>query len=158
MKSDNGARVNPAECGFTLIEALMSLLILTFGLLSAGQLIFVALTSASLVRSKESAALVAQNQLEALADLYRRAPESPELSQGCHAGDEVQILGRGNVLNRFGVSWKVSPVPDPRGGALRHARMIRVTVTPVASGGSANARGPLNKIVNVSAIFFSDAP
>jgi len=156
MNTENSGEPAAAEAGFTIIEALMALSILAFGLLAAGQLIFVAMSSASLARSKESAALVAQNQIEMLADLYRRDPEAPELTGGSHVGDQVQVMGRGSVLNRYGISWQVDSVPDPRGGALPHARLIRVTVTPIGADGSSNTRASLNKIVNVSAVFFSE--
>ncbi len=150
------ARMKQEAPGFTLIEALIALLILAFGLLTAGQLIFVAMKSTSLARSKESAALVAQNKLETLADLYRRNPNSLELSEGDHDGEFAQVAGDGLVLNRFGISWKVSTVPDPRGGAVPHARLIQVTVTPVGADGTVNAKTSLNKTVIVASVFSSE--
>ncbi len=139
--------------GFTLIEALFALLILGFGVLSAGQLIYLALSSASLARSKGSAALVAQNKLEWLAELYRRNPEAPELSEGTHEGELVQLRGSGTVLNGFAISWQVSPVPDPRGPSTLRAILVRVMVVPARTDGTANLKVRLNKTVNVSSVF-----
>ncbi len=147
--------MKPETNGFTLIEALIALLILTFGLLSAGQLIFVALGSASLARSKESASLVAQNQLEMLADLYRRNPDAPELTEGSHLGDPVQIAGGRTVLHRFSVAWQVSAIPDPR-GTLRNARLVRVTVTPIRADGAVNSKASLNKVVDVASVICAE--
>ena len=145
------------DLGFTLIEALIATLILAFGLLAAGQLVFIALSSASLARSKYSAALAAQNKLEGLADLYRRNPGAPELSEGTHAGEQVQWTGGGAVLNRFRISWHVGVVPDPRGPSALHARLVRVTVVPIGADGTSNWRVRLNKIVDVSSVFCSVA-
>ncbi len=156
MKTKHRKGAGPSS-GFTIIEALIALLILAFGLLSAGQLIFVALTSASLARSRCSAALIAQNKLESLADLYRRDPEARELSEGTHEGEQVRVLGGGTVLNRFGISWQVSPVEDPRGGSLPRARRVRIRVTPVGSDGTVSPATRLNKVVHVNSVIFSGA-
>ncbi len=157
MKQEFCGKPDAPETGFTLIETLMALAILAFGLLSAGQLIFVAMGSASLARSKESAALIAQNKLEMLGDLYRRAPGAPELTEGGHSGEQVQVTGGRSVLNRYSISWQVSTVPDPRGGVFQHARRVTVTVTPVGANGAVNVRAALNKIVHVSSVFFSES-
>jgi prepilin-type N-terminal cleavage/methylation domain-containing protein len=142
------------EPGFTIIEILFALLILAFGLLAAGQMIFVALSSASLARSKSNAALLAQDKIEFLADLHRREPESPLLSEGNHGPDLVQIRGSGaSTLDRYSVTWEVSAVPDARKGVRPIAKGIRVTVLPVDSDGRENKRIRLNKPVIVSSIF-----
>ena len=70
--------------GFTLIEMMIALLILSIGLLATGQLIFAALSSSSLARSKGNAALAAHYKLEFLGDLCRRNPDAFELSPGNH--------------------------------------------------------------------------
>ncbi len=139
--------------GFTIIEALIALLILGFGLLWAGQMIFVAMSAASLARSKGSAALVAQSQLDSLGDLYRSNPEAPEMSEGSHTGDQVQLSTGGTVLNRYAVSWDVGPVPDPRGGVIPRTRLVRVTVVPVGDDGTVNVKVRLNAVVSVSSVF-----
>ena len=143
------------EGGFTLIEMLIALLILTFGLLAAGQLMYIAAASASLARSKSSAAMVAQNKLEYLADLFRQNASAADLTVGSHGPEQVQInnpLG-GSALNRFNVAWAVSIVPDPRAGKVLAAKQVTVTITPIGSGTSANSKRMLNKIISVTAIF-----
>ncbi len=153
MKTKYCAKPKALETGFTIIEMLIALLILSFGLLTAGQLIFVAMSSSSLARSKGNAALLAQDKLEFLADLYRRNPDATELSVGSHGAEQVQFLSStGTILNRFSVSWNVSAIPDPRGGADLHAKLVRVTVVPVGVDGLDNRRVLLNKIVSVSSI------
>ncbi len=80
------------------------------------------------------------------------------MSEGNHEGEEVSILGGGTVLNRYGVSWQVSAVEDPRGGSLLCARRVRVMVVPLGPDGTANPRVRLNKVVQVSTVIFSGAP
>ena len=146
--------------GFTLVEMLVALCILTFGLLAAAQPIYVALASTTLARSKGGATVAAQNQLELLADLYRRDPNATDLSVGSHGPVQVQVVNPVNssVLNRYNVAWAVATVPDPRAGRNLNARQVTVTVTPIGSGTSANNRALLNKVVNMSAVFSVRVP
>jgi type II secretory pathway pseudopilin PulG len=141
--------------GFTLIEALIAMCILTFGLLAAGQIIYVALSSASLARSQGSAAIVAQGKLAFLADLYGRDPNAEDLSIGGHGPEQVEVVNPAarNVLNRYSVTWTVSTVSDHGTSRVITARLVLVTVTPVDTAGSAHFRASLNKIVTVPAIF-----
>jgi prepilin-type N-terminal cleavage/methylation domain-containing protein len=147
-------RDSNTEAGFTLTEMLIALFIMTFGLLSAGQLMLIAMGSSSLARSKDSAAVAAQDRLEYLADLYRRDTAAAELTVGDHGPMSVNIQNPidNSILNRFSVGWNVSVVPDARGKTL-HARLVRVTVTPVDATGNVNSRSLLNKVVSVSSIF-----
>ncbi len=146
---------SPASEGFTLIEMLIALVILTFGLLAAGQLLAAAMGSASLARSKGSAATAAQNRLEYLADLYRQSPAASDLTVGSHGPIQSQVLNpiNGRVLNRFNISWTVATVSDPRAGKTLFARQVTVTVTPINSAGAVNNRAGLNKVVSVGTIF-----
>ena len=141
--------------GFTLMETLIAMLIMTFGLLAAGQLMFVAVGSASLARSKGNAAVVAQNKLEFLADLFRQNSADAALTNGNHGPEQVQILNpsASGALNRYNVSWTVATVSDPRAGKVLSARSVTVTVNPIGSGTSANNQKSLNKVVNVTDIF-----
>ena len=144
-----------AQQGFTLLEALIAILILTFGLLAAGQLIYLAAGAASLARSKGSAAIAAQDKLEFLADLNRRNPGSADLTDGMHGPERVQVHNRAApcILNQYDVTWTVSPVADPRPGKDSGARQVAVTVAPVDSGGNSRFAANLNKFVTVSTVF-----
>lgn len=144
-----------AEKGFTLPETLIAMLVLTFGLLATGQLIYVAMSSTSLARSKGSAALVAQAKLEVLADLYRQNPGAPDLTDGSHGPEQVEITNPSSrsALNRYNVAWKVAILPDPRPTKILKARQVTVTVTPIGSGATVNRKTPLNKAVNFTTIF-----
>ena len=142
--------------GFTLIETMIALLILTFGILAAGQLMYVAMGSNSLSRSKGSAMTVAHDRLEALADLYRRDPGNASLTTGDHGPEQVSLTNPNDssIVNRFNVDWNVSAVPDPRAGKVLQARQVRVTVTPIQNTGTTtNLKSGLNKVINVTAIF-----
>jgi len=145
-----------ASDGFTLIETMIAMVVLTFGLLAAGQMIYVSVAAASLARSKGSAAVVAQSKLEELSALFSNNPASAALTDGNHGPEASQIVNpaEGNsVLNRYSVSWTVSTVPDPRPNRTLAAKQVVVTVTPVDAANNNNRRAFLNKIVTVSAIF-----
>src|SRR5439155_17664884 len=101
-----------AEAGFTLLETLVALDIRTFGLLAAGQMMYLAMGSNSLSRSKGSAITVAQDRREFLSDRYRPSAAVPDLTVGTHtflvaAGEtapvpvEVKYLNDNTRLNRF---------------------------------------------------------
>ena len=141
--------------GFSLIEMMVALAILAFGFLAMGPLLYLAAGSGSLARSKEAAAIAAQNKLESLADLYRRNPLAGDLTPGSHGPQQIQMVNPmdGTTLNRFSLSWTVSAVADPRPGKTIHARQVRVKVTPIQPGGASNSRPALNKILNVTTIF-----
>jgi len=146
--------------GFTLIEVLLAIIILTFGLLSTGRLIYSVLSSASLARSKQSAALIAQSKMDSLISMYERNAESPELQIGSHGPEEKTIVNPSdNVpLNRFEIRWIVGPVPDPRAGKSLKARIFLVTVTPIGWGSDRNIQASQNKAVSIASILAPKAP
>jgi prepilin-type N-terminal cleavage/methylation domain-containing protein len=141
--------------GFTLIEVMMALILLTAGLLAAGQLIFATVASDSLARAKTTAAIAAQDKIEYLFALYVRNPLANELTIGDHGPQPVVIVNPldGADLNRYNISWNIGMVPDPRPGKSIDARIARITVTPIESGGAANRQVRLNKILNVTTVF-----
>jgi len=141
--------------GFGLIETLMSLIIMSFGMLAVGQLLFLALGGPALARAKSTATVAAQDKLEFLADAYRQNADAPDLTLGAHGPEVVEVRNpiEGNLLNRYNVSWIVNPVPDPRPWKVIHARCVTVTVTPVGTDGVRNDRAPWNKVVNMTSIF-----
>jgi prepilin-type N-terminal cleavage/methylation domain-containing protein len=154
-KRNARTRFATSVAGFTLIEMLIALVIMTAGLLSAGQLMYVAMASASLARSKGAAATVASDKLEFLADVYRRDRLDASLTNGDHGPEVVQVTNpnTGTALNRFRVQWTVSTVPDPRAGKVLQAKLVRVTVTPVRGADTTNNRIGLNKVMSISSIF-----
>jgi Tfp pilus assembly protein PilV len=140
--------------GFSFIELMIALAVLTFGLLAASQLFYVAASSGSLANAKGSAAIAAQNMLEYLSDLSMRNPSADDLALGSHGPLQTQMANPldGTILNRYAVSWNVSRVSDPRPGKDIDARLVQVIVAPVHAAGSANSRPPFNKILAVSTI------
>ena len=142
--------------GFTLVEMLIAILILAFGLLTAGQMIYASMASMSLARSKGGAAVVAQNKLQFLSDLYSHNQAAADLTVGNHGPEIVQITNpadNNSVLNRLRVTWTVSNVVDPRAGKVLKALQVIVTVTPINNAGVANGKAFLNKIVTVGSVF-----
>jgi hypothetical protein len=139
--------------GFSLVETMVALFVLTFGLLSAGPMIFSAVASGMLAEAKGTAAVAAQDILESLADLYQANPEAADLALGRHSRQtEVRNPSDGTILNRFEVAWTVAKIPDPRPGKELDARLVQVTVTPILSGGDVN-RKSFNKVLHISTVF-----
>jgi hypothetical protein len=145
---------------FGLIEVLMALFIMTFGLLAVGQLIYLTAGAGSLARSKGTVATVAQNKLEYLSDLYRRHPDAAELSAGAHGPEQAESLNpiTGIALNRFEITWNIGNVPDPRPGKILQAKLVSITVTPARSGGGTNTKPSLNRVLNVSTVISRKTP
>jgi prepilin-type N-terminal cleavage/methylation domain-containing protein len=143
--------------GFSLIEMMIALVILTFGLLTAGQMLFIAASASSLARSKGTAAILAQDELESLADVYQRDPLDQNLSIGSHGPRQTGIINPANrsILNRYGITWDVSDVPDLRQGIHLNLRRVRVTITPESQSGTVNSKPNMNKILNISTILGS---
>jgi prepilin-type N-terminal cleavage/methylation domain-containing protein len=141
--------------GFSLLEIMIALVVLTLGLLSAGKLLFVTASSASLARSKGAAAIAAQDALESLAALYEQNPSASDLSVGRHGPRQIQIVNPvdESILNRYSIAWDVRPVPDPRPGKVADAKLVAMTVTPALAGGGSNSKPGMNKILNVSTVF-----
>lgn len=149
-----------SDPGFSLIEMLIAVAVLTLGLLAAGQLICAAMSSRSLSRSKQTAAVVAQDKLEYLADLYRQNPSASELVPGNHGPKQIRVLNPINniTLNQYNITWTASEIPDPRPGKKLEARQVTVTVTPIQPEGTENIQAPLNKVMNITTIFSSMTP
>ena len=141
--------------GFSLIETMIALAILTFGLLAASPLIYTAVRSNSLARSQSTAGIAAQNKLEILAEAYLRNPSAEELTPGSHGPDRIRIVNPndGSILNRYHIHWTVSAVPDPRPGRIPDARLVCVVVKPVGLDGTENSRPGFNKTFVISTIF-----
>ena len=142
--------------GFSLIEMIIALLILTLGLLAAGPMLSTTAHLTTLARSKNTAALTAQSALEHLADLYRRNPSAVELTPGNHQEASLrEVINPLNmsVLNRYKVTWFVDDIPDPRAGMILPGRMVSVRVTPLRSESEADIDSIRNKVLSVTAIF-----
>ena len=140
--------------GFSLIEALFAVAILSFGMLAVAQLLFATISGPALARSKPTASVVAADKLRFLSDQFHANPAGADLTLGAHGPDVVSIQNPNGAgeLNRFTVNWTVANVPDPRAWKTLQARLLTVTVTPVRTDGSANRQASLNKVLNMSAV------
>jgi prepilin-type N-terminal cleavage/methylation domain-containing protein len=141
--------------GFTLVESLIALFILCFGLLAVGQLLFTATAGPALARSKDSATRVAENKMEVLADAYRQNPDGADLTVGNHGPETVTLQNPvdGRTLNRYEVRWTVSIVTDPRPGKVLKAKQVRVHVRPIDNAGAAHDVRSFNKVIYMTSIF-----
>jgi prepilin-type N-terminal cleavage/methylation domain-containing protein len=143
--------------GFGLIELMIATIILAFGLLAAGQFIYVTIGLNSLARSKTTATIAAQNTLEYLADLYQRNPAAEELRPGNHGPLQAAVNNpiERTLLNLYNITWTVNDVPDPRSGRAMKARRICLRVQPIRVGGSDNVQPLLNKALSITTVFSS---
>jgi prepilin-type N-terminal cleavage/methylation domain-containing protein len=141
--------------GFTLIEMMIALAFLAFGLLAVSQMLYIAAESTSLARSKSTAAIAAQNMIETLGAAYRQDVSSPDLAPGTHGPLQTQVLNPTDesILNRYDIRWTVESIPDPRPGKAVSARRVRITVAPIQENGADNNRVGLNKTLNVATVF-----
>jgi prepilin-type N-terminal cleavage/methylation domain-containing protein len=146
--------------GFSLIEVMMALMILTFGLLSIGQLLFVAASSGSLSRSKETAVITAQSKMEYLSGVYSLNPSATELTPGNHGPQQAEVPNPvdGTTLNKFNITWVVQGVSDPRPGRTVSAKRVTVTITPIEPGGAENVRVPFGKAINLTTVLSPRVP
>lgn len=141
--------------GFGLIELMMALLILTFGLLAAGQLLYTTAGMGSLARSQSTAAVAAQTTLEHLSNLYQNNPSAEELAPGPHGPMHTQVINPadGSVLHRYAVTWIAGDIPDPRPGKALKGRTLRVEVRPMQSEARESARSMFHKRLTVATLF-----
>ena len=149
---------NP-KSGFSLVEVMIAVLILTIGLLSAAQLLTMALKLDVVARLKSTATLAAQNELERLTDLYRRNPAADELTIGAHQAEELtEILNpiTQKVLNRYKITWLVGEINDPRPEMDPRGRTISVMATPMLTESAENANFSINKVITLNAVITAE--
>jgi Tfp pilus assembly protein PilV len=141
--------------GFSLVEALMAILILSLGFMFVGQMMVSSVGSTTLARSKGTAGLAATNKLEALALKYRANPSDSDFTIGNHGPEQVEIVNPSDnsKVNRYNVGWAVSSVSDSRPGVTLRAVQVTVTATPIGSGTRVNNKVGQNKVINVTTIF-----
>jgi type II secretory pathway pseudopilin PulG len=148
-------RNRPNSEGFSLVETLIAMIILTFGLMATGQMLASAIGGTTLARSKGSATMVAQDRLDFLSDAFRQDPNGADLTIGTHGPVQEDVINPSDssIVNRYNVAWAVTAIVDPRPGFLNKAKQVTVTVTPIGSGTTVNNQVLLNKVINITAVF-----
>ena len=140
------------EGGFSLVEVMIAILILTVGLLSLAQMMVVAANSNALSGRMTASAALAKEQLELLkaAPFYLNPADisagsiNPMLQAGGNLDADVSMGGTdffqyydpdGQPLNPNGpngasyvVRWLVGPVVPPNGNGTLPLAMVRITV------------------------------
>ena len=145
--------------GFSLIEVMIAVFILTFGLLATAQLFAMTMKLDALARSKSTATLAAQNELDRLAELYRRNPAAEELTVGTHQAEELTEIRNPvtqHVLNRYKITWQVGGIPDPRPGMDPRGRIISVRATPEHMENVENPGSSKNKVITLNAVILAE--
>ena len=146
--------------GFSLIESMIALIVLTFGLLATGHVLFTAAGLGHLARSKTTAVIAAQSTVEFLSDLYRRNPAAEELAPGSHGPVSNQVMNpvNDNVLNRYSISWISGAIPNSRPAASPQGLILSIRVTPIASSEKASSAALPNKSLTVTALISPEVP
>ena len=145
--------------GFSLVELMIAVYIMTFGLLAAAPLLTMTAGLDALARSKSASALAAQNELERLADLCRRNPAAVELTAGAHqAAELIEVRNplTQKTLNMYKITWFVSDVPDPRPGVDLPGRIISVRATPMLTESLENTHSFQNKVTSLNAVIIAE--
>lgn len=145
--------------GFSLVEVLIAISILTFGLLAAAQLLTMTIILDAKSRSKSTASLAAQNEIERLADLYRRNPDAEELIIGTHQAEELTEIRNPlnqNVLNRYKITWLVDGIPALHPGINAQGRIISVRATPMLTENLENTDSSKNKAVTLNTVIAAE--
>ncbi len=121
-------RIRSGESGFTLIEVLVSIVILTVGLLSLAQMMVLATSSNTLSGRMTSSSALAKEQLERLkaAPYYtdpRAQTRNPMLADGgdidatiggyvqYYDADGIPTAGAGGAM--YEVRWEIQTFPSP---------------------------------------------
>jgi prepilin-type N-terminal cleavage/methylation domain-containing protein len=146
--------------GFSLIESMIALFILTFGLMATGQVLYTAAGLGHLARSKSTAVIAAQSTLEFLSDLYRRNPTAEELAPGSHGPITNQVVNPvdGNVLNRYSISWSSVVIPDSYLVHYPQGRILSVRVTPIVSATHEVSASMRSKTLTVTTLISPEIP
>jgi len=152
--------VSPAQAdGFSLVELMTAVFILTVGLLAAAQLLTITMKLDALARSKSTATLAAQNELDRLTDLFRRNPMAEELDIGTHQAAELTVIRNPltqNLQNRYKITWIVDGIPDPRMEIELPGRIVSVRATPMLTESVENTNPFLNKAVTLNAVIIPE--
>lgn len=140
-----------AEAGFTLIEALVAIVILIFGLMAVSNLMIVATSSTSVANQGTAASVTASEQLElmraqpwpALAALAPGGDLVNDSGATAICGDPAALLGTFNCdadlpgVGRVHVRWRIDNVaPD----ATVWTRTIFIQVQAEGTGALSGAR------------------
>lgn len=116
--------------GFTLLEVIVAIVVLTVALLGLAQMILISVEKYDFARWNTKATQVAQSKLETLKGLFsgkvETGIEDAELVTGDHGPEMVTLAapsGTWGEPSNFWVRWQIS---DLSGGQ----KLIAVTVTP----------------------------
>ncbi len=121
------------EAGFTLIEAMIAMFILTISLLALAQLMIVSLDKTQFANYDAKAVNLAQSKLEELRTAFgwevESGGDSDLLATGPHGPETITLPLPPNTLQgvrSFQVSWEVADLNSGR-------KSVSVTVTPLAA-------------------------
>ncbi|MBI4482378.1 MAG: prepilin-type N-terminal cleavage/methylation domain-containing protein [Acidobacteria bacterium] len=128
--------------GFTLIETMVAMVILIFGVIAVSNLFIVAVSNNALARSKTTAMATAQQRMDELKRAYVKDPSA--FPTGIANPITVQVKdplkSSNNIMSEYTVSYTWAAGPG-------NSKTVEVTVRPT------RARAGMNKTVILRSIF-----
>jgi prepilin-type N-terminal cleavage/methylation domain-containing protein len=143
---------NNNERGFTIIEVLIAVVILTVALVALAEMMAITLRMQMLGRNETNAARIAQAKLDELVGVSQTNWASASIAIGGNLDADVnnyndvpQFDGQNvpNVKRR----WLVSLGPTDAGGDAGHLRFVTVRVIPTTTGSRGNATVELTTLL-----------
>lgn len=117
-----------AEAGFTLVEALCAIVILSFGLMAIANLIAVAASSNTVANQSTAATTMASQQMETLKSIPFTTPGTAVFNPVLAPGGDLEADQAGYFtdpptdvpgVGMIRVRWRITGVPDAVTGAAR---------------------------------------
>jgi prepilin-type N-terminal cleavage/methylation domain-containing protein len=123
--------------GFTLVEVLVAMVILTIALVSMAELMAITLRMQMLGRNQMTATRLAQDKIDELMTQDFDANPSVAIGGNLEADDDANYFDTptdadGNSLG-YGRRWKVEPGPADDGVPANSVRILKVRVTPIVN-------------------------
>lgn len=129
------------EAGFTLIEALVALVVLSFGLIAITNLMLVAASSNTVANQSTAAASIASQQME---DLKALRFTDPQLNEGGSLEDDQDGYSSYTVVEGVGrirTRWRIEDVAASRGSDMSLPAGLKfITVRSEGLGALTGAR------------------
>jgi general secretion pathway protein I len=125
------------QAGFTLLEVLAALLVLSVAMIAWQLRMSQNLDSASYLRDKTIASWVALNQLELLSITRRRGGDAP-------------LAGAQGIVTMAGSTWYWALTPQAAPGVAQDDALVPVTVGVSADSAEAARSAPLVTLTGVS--------
>lgn len=126
--SPGSSEPSSAEAGFTLVEALVAMVVLTIGLVSMAEMLAVTLRLQQLGRSETEAVRLAQDKLDQLMSL--NFATAPEIQLNVVDSLASNVANYFDTVPGYTRRWDIAAGPDSAAGPVATIRQVTVRVIP----------------------------